>query len=44
MALVDEVEREAWGLTWNVALEGGGVLVSKKVKLEIEVQAGMSSE
>lgn len=39
-----EVEREAWGLTWNVALEGGGVLVSKKVKLEIEVQAAMSSE
>jgi len=39
-----EVEREDWGLTWNVALEGGGVLVSKKVKLEIEVQAGLSSE
>ncbi|MGZ4638493.1 MAG: YceI family protein, partial [Actinomycetes bacterium] len=28
-----------WGLTWNVALETGGVLVSKKVKLEIEAQA-----
>src|SRR5690606_31967571 len=26
-----EVDREDWGLTWNVALETGGVLVSKKV-------------
>lgn len=34
-----EVAREDWGLTWNVALEGGGVLVSKTVKLEIEAQA-----
>ncbi len=34
-----EVDREAWGLTWNVALDAGGVLVSKNVKLEIDVQA-----
>lgn len=34
-----EVEREDWGLNWNVALESGGVLVSKKIKLELEVQA-----
>jgi polyisoprenoid-binding protein YceI len=34
-----EIDREDWGLTWNVALETGGVLVSKKVKLEIEAQA-----
>jgi len=34
-----EVEREDWGLTWNVALEGGGLLVSRNVRLEIEVQA-----
>jgi polyisoprenoid-binding protein YceI len=34
-----EVDREEWGLTWNVALESGGVLVSKKIKLEIEAQA-----
>ena len=25
-----EILREEWGLTWNVALESGGVLVSKK--------------
>lgn len=36
-----EVEREEWGLTWNVPLEGGGVLVSKTIKLEIEAQAAM---
>ena len=34
-----EVDREDWGLTWNAALETGGVLVSKTAKLEIEVQA-----
>lgn len=33
-----EINREDFGLTWNVALEGGGVLVSKKVVLEIEAQ------
>ena len=33
-----EVDREDWGLTWNVALESGGVLVSKKIKLELDVQ------
>ena len=34
-----EVEREDWGLTWNAALETGGVLVSEKVKLEFDVSA-----
>ncbi len=33
------IEREAWGLNWNVALEAGGWLVGKDVKLEIEVAA-----
>ena len=33
-----EVDREEWGLTWNLALETGGVLLSKKVKLEIETE------
>ncbi|MDN6798427.1 MAG: polyisoprenoid-binding protein, partial [Propionibacterium sp.] len=27
------------GLTWNAALEAGGVLVSEKVKLEFEISA-----
>lgn len=34
-----DIDREAFGLTWNQALEGGGVLVGKKVKVEIEVEA-----
>lgn len=34
-----EVEREDWGLTWNAALETGGVLVSKKITLALDVSA-----
>ncbi|MBM2616833.1 YceI family protein [Actinoplanes sp. LDG1-06] len=34
-----EIDREDWGLTWNMALESGGVMVSKKIKIEIEGEA-----
>jgi polyisoprenoid-binding protein YceI len=34
-----EIDREDWGLTWNVALETGGVLVGRKIRLEFNVQA-----
>ncbi|MGI5212536.1 YceI family protein [Plantactinospora sp. CA-290183] len=34
-----EIDREDFGLTWNVALETGGVLVSRKIKIEIEGEA-----
>jgi len=34
-----EIDREDWGLTWNVALETGGVLVGKKIRLEFNVEA-----
>jgi polyisoprenoid-binding protein YceI len=34
-----DVEREDWGLTWNAALETGGVLVSKKIKLQLDISA-----
>jgi polyisoprenoid-binding protein YceI len=34
-----EIDREDFGITWNVALETGGVLVGKTVKLEIEGEA-----
>jgi polyisoprenoid-binding protein YceI len=34
-----EVNREDWGLTWNAALETGGVVVGKKVRLELAVEA-----
>jgi polyisoprenoid-binding protein YceI len=33
------VNRKDWGLTWNAALETGGVLVADKVTLELEVSA-----
>lgn len=33
------VEREDWDMTWNMAVETGGFLVSKKVDIEIEVEA-----
>ncbi len=33
------IDREDFGMTWNVALETGGVLVSKRVDIEIEAQA-----
>ncbi len=33
------INRKDWGLTWNAALETGGVLVSDKVKLELDVSA-----
>ncbi len=31
--------RSEFGLTWNVGLEGGGVLVSDEVRLTLEIQA-----
>jgi polyisoprenoid-binding protein YceI len=34
-----EIDREAFGITWNVALETGGFMVGKKVKIEIEGEA-----
>lgn len=37
-SLSGEIERERWGLGWNQALEAGGVLVGKKVKISLEGQ------
>ena len=33
------IDRDEWGINWNMAVETGGFLVSKKVDLEIEVEA-----
>jgi len=33
-----QVNREDFGITWNVALEAGGVLVSREVQLTIDVE------
>jgi polyisoprenoid-binding protein YceI len=34
-----EIDREDWGLTYNQALETGGVVVGKKVRIELNVEA-----
>jgi len=33
------LNRKDWGLTWNAALETGGVLVSERVKLDFDISA-----
>jgi polyisoprenoid-binding protein YceI len=34
-----EINRKDWGLEWNVALETGGLLVSEKIKIQLDIQA-----
>lgn len=34
-----EIDREEFGLTWNMALETGGVLVGRRLKIELNIQA-----
>jgi polyisoprenoid-binding protein YceI len=34
-----EVNRKDWGLNWNQLLDGGGILVSEKVRLELDISA-----
>jgi polyisoprenoid-binding protein YceI len=38
------INRKDWGLTWNAALETGGVLVSEKIKLVLDVSAIKSEQ
>jgi polyisoprenoid-binding protein YceI len=38
-----EISRKDFGLEWNVALETGGVLVGDKIKIAVEVEAGLSA-
>jgi polyisoprenoid-binding protein YceI len=33
------INRKDWGVSWNAAVEGGGVFVSEKVTLEFDVAA-----
>jgi polyisoprenoid-binding protein YceI len=33
------INRKDWGITWNAALETGGLVVSDKVKLVLEIEA-----
>jgi polyisoprenoid-binding protein YceI len=34
-----EINRGDWGLTWNQALESGGVLVGSQITIQAEIQA-----
>jgi len=34
-----KINREDWGLTYNMAIEAGGVLVGKEIKIELDVEA-----
>ena len=42
--LTATVNRRDWGLDWNVRLDAGGLLVSEKIKLEIDFQLAESKE
>jgi len=39
-----KVNREDFGITWNMALEAGGLLVSKDVQLEIELETVLKGD
>ena len=41
---VGTIDREDWGLTWNLPLDGGGLLVSKEIRIEIELEAVLDPE
>jgi polyisoprenoid-binding protein YceI len=36
---VTEIDRNEFGAAWNQALETGGVVVGKKVRVELEIEA-----
>ena len=39
-----KINREEFGLTWNAALEKGGVLVGKDVKIKVELELNPAAE
>ena len=41
--LTGTIERSAWDLKWNVPLGGGGLLVSDKIKLEVDGELAKSA-
>src|SRR5512133_1366790 len=44
LTLDGKLNRKEWGLTWNQALELGGLMVSEDVKLSIELEAVGAAE
>jgi len=39
-----KIDREEWGLTWNQALETGGWLVGKEIKMSIEIESVLQTD
>lgn len=39
-----KIDRRDWGLTWNKALETGGILVGNEVQIQLDVQAVKQAE
>lgn len=39
-----KINREDWGLTWNVPLAQGGVLVGKEISISLDIQAVLVTE
>lgn len=39
-----KINREDFGLTWNMALETGGWLVGKDIKIELDIEAALATE
>ena len=37
-----KIDRRDWGLTWNQALETGGILVGNDIRIEIQLQAAQA--
>lgn len=44
ISLSGKIDRRDYGVTWNQALEAGGVVVSEIVKLNIEIQGILKAE
>ena len=38
MSATTKINRKAFGLTWNAALETGGILVGEEVTITLEVE------
>ncbi|MDQ3680912.1 MAG: YceI family protein [Actinomycetota bacterium] len=38
------INREDWGVDWNMALDAGGLLVSKEIHIELELEAVHQTE
>jgi polyisoprenoid-binding protein YceI len=38
-----EIDRTDYGVSWNTALDGGGVVVGNRVRIEIEAEAVRAS-